>query len=141
MNGIALLIAALLAGPGAMAAAGAEVGGEELREWTTTDPDVGLPAVYEEYVADFGGCEELMYVDCTFKGELTESELAELNPMMIYKGTENGLTHALLFSEEPSEELMNIGGDELQNYYDTMNMLIDEHSDSHNAADAAADIA
>ncbi len=127
MNGIALLVAALISAPGALAAAGTGVEVEPVREWQT-DPDVGLPAVYEEYRQDFGVCDELLYVDCTFKGELTEDELAELNPMMIYKGTEDGLTHAILFSEEPSEQLLDKGGSDLQDYYDTMNKLIDEHT-------------
>lgn len=127
MNGIALLVAAFMAAPGTLTAAGAGMESEPVREWQT-DPDVGLPAVYQEYRQDFGGCDELLYVDCTFKGEITEEQLAELNPMMIYKGAEDGLTHAVLFSEEPSEELIDKGGSDLQDYYDTMNKLIDEHT-------------
>ena len=127
MNGIALLVAALMSCPGALTAAGTGTETEPVREWQT-DPDVGLPAVYEEYRADFGGCDELLYVDCTFKGELTEEQLEELNPMMIYKGTKDGLTHAVLFSEEPSEELLDKGGSDLRDYYDTMNKLLDEHT-------------
>ncbi len=48
--------------------------------------------------------------------------------MMIYKGTKGGLTHAVLFSEEPSEELLDKGGSNLRDYYDTMNKLLDEHT-------------
>lgn len=126
MTGVVLLAAAII-GSGIFAPIAAGTESLPARGWRN-DPDVGVPAVYQEYRADFGGCDELLYVDCTFKGELTEEQLAELNPMMIYKGSEDGLTHAMLFSEEPSEELADKGGDALQDYYDTMNKLMDEHN-------------
>lgn len=127
MNGIALLLAAIMACPGLLSTAGTGTLAADADLWTT-DPDVGLPAMYEEYRAEFGGCDELIYVDCTFKGELTAEELSELNPMMIYQGTRDGRTYAVLFSEEPSQALLDKGGSDLQDYHDTVNKLIGERT-------------
>jgi hypothetical protein len=115
---IALLLTAVIAGSGSM------TGVQDEQKWTV-DPDVGLPAVCEEHYENFGGCDEFIYSDYTFKGELTAEQLAELNPMLIFTGSGDGLTHAVLVGEEPSDALYEKGGSDLQDYYDRVNEVID----------------
>ncbi len=55
-----------------------------------------------------------------YNGEFTEADFEEKSPMMVYAGTENGLTYTLLYSEEAggllSEEQLTAYNDIMNNY-------------------------